>query len=183
MYGRENRLKVARDEAKHAAEEEELKQRHQAAERQYRHSLLLHRAQQREAGHTSDAGGSSDAGGAGDAAGEAAVGVFEDALLQQLSQQQQEQQLDAADRHRRKRQRVSAAATAAAALAPGEAADLEAAAAEASLGSGKLRHINFWEELEVKAQHPERQVSSAHWRLIPLVCAGGASRHACRWTL
>ncbi|KAL6775928.1 hypothetical protein ACKKBG_A19110 [Auxenochlorella protothecoides x Auxenochlorella symbiontica] len=48
VYGRENRLKVAEDEAKHAAEQEEATTRHQAAEAGYRHRMLLARARQRQ---------------------------------------------------------------------------------------------------------------------------------------
>lgn len=48
MYGRENRLKVAEDEAKHAAEQEEALARHQAAEAAYRHRMLLAQARRRQ---------------------------------------------------------------------------------------------------------------------------------------
>jgi len=45
VYGRENRLKVARDEAKAAAEEAEKAARHKQAEAEARRALLLRRAQ------------------------------------------------------------------------------------------------------------------------------------------
>eukprot|EP00877_Chromochloris_zofingiensis_P004913 jgi/Chrzof1/14422/Cz09g02100.t1 len=47
VYGRENRLKVARDEAQHAAEEAEALEKHLKAEAEHRHRLLLQRARQR----------------------------------------------------------------------------------------------------------------------------------------
>lgn len=47
MYGRENRLKVARDEAKYEEEQAEQRQRHEAAEREFRRQQLLDRARQR----------------------------------------------------------------------------------------------------------------------------------------
>ncbi|KAK9819696.1 hypothetical protein WJX72_001330 [[Myrmecia] bisecta] len=44
VYGRENRLKVARDEAKYEEEERVKREKHTEAERAYRHKLLLQRA-------------------------------------------------------------------------------------------------------------------------------------------
>lgn len=45
VYGRENRNKVARDEAKHAEEQKAQDEKHQQAEREFKRSLLLSRAQ------------------------------------------------------------------------------------------------------------------------------------------
>lgn len=50
MYNRENRLKVAQDEAKAREQEEEARQRHEQAEREHRHQLLLLRARGAAAG-------------------------------------------------------------------------------------------------------------------------------------
>ena len=47
MYGRENRLKVAQDEAKYEEEQKEQRARHEQAERETRRQLLLARARQR----------------------------------------------------------------------------------------------------------------------------------------
>eukprot|EP00884_Botryococcus_braunii_P005987 jgi/Botrbrau1/1538/Bobra.0107s0026.1 len=44
VYGRENRLKVARDEAKHKEEEGLKREKHLQAERDHKRRLLLHRA-------------------------------------------------------------------------------------------------------------------------------------------
>jgi hypothetical protein len=53
VYNQDNRLKVARDEAKYEAEQKELRDKHQAAERGFRHQLLLQRARERRAVRTS----------------------------------------------------------------------------------------------------------------------------------
>lgn len=47
VYGRENRLKVARDEEQFEAEQKEIRDKHEQAEREFRHKLLLERARQR----------------------------------------------------------------------------------------------------------------------------------------
>eukprot|EP00198_Chlamydomonas_reinhardtii_P001948 XP_001691284.1 predicted protein [Chlamydomonas reinhardtii] len=44
VYNRDNRLKVAQDEAKAQAKEDEARERHEQAEREHRHALLLRRA-------------------------------------------------------------------------------------------------------------------------------------------
>lgn len=50
MYGRENRLKVARDEEAYNEEQKKIKEKHQIAEREHRHKLLLSKARQRHGG-------------------------------------------------------------------------------------------------------------------------------------
>ncbi len=50
VYNRDNRLKVAQDEAKAREQEEEARQRHEQAEREHRHQLLLQRARGAAAG-------------------------------------------------------------------------------------------------------------------------------------
>lgn len=47
VYNRDNRLKVARDEAKYEAEQAEVRARAEAADRERRRQLLLERARQR----------------------------------------------------------------------------------------------------------------------------------------
>lgn len=51
MYGRENRLKVARDEAKFEEDNKLKRERHVQAEREARRAALLQRARQRQAEH------------------------------------------------------------------------------------------------------------------------------------
>jgi hypothetical protein len=50
VYGRDNRLKVARDEEKYNAEQKVITDKHQAAEREHRHSLMVSRARERHGG-------------------------------------------------------------------------------------------------------------------------------------
>jgi hypothetical protein len=47
VYGRENRLRVVRDEEKAAAAEAEVQGRHELSEREHRHRLLLEKARER----------------------------------------------------------------------------------------------------------------------------------------
>ncbi|GAB4813031.1 hypothetical protein N2152v2_000077 [Parachlorella kessleri] len=50
VYGRENRLKVARDEEKYEEEQKEARAKHEAAEKEFRHRMLLQRARERYGG-------------------------------------------------------------------------------------------------------------------------------------
>ena len=56
VYGRENRLRVARDEEAAAEEEAQVQERHEQAEREHRHQLLLQRARARYYGGAELAG-------------------------------------------------------------------------------------------------------------------------------
>jgi hypothetical protein len=152
VYGRDNRLKVARDEAAHEAEQAVQREKHRAAEAQARRQLLLERAKQRRAEAIGDKAGS-DSDTADAAAAEAGDAHAEAQLLQQQQeeacwvdprdskrlrlQERQEKQLQV--HHAHQQQQVST--------------ELQE--------EPVLEHINFWKEFETKAQHPERQVCSS----------------------
>lgn len=172
VYGRDNRLKVARDEAAHAAQQAEQDEKHRAAEAQARRQLLLERAKQRRqaalGGHADALEGSRD-GSASDADADLELQQHEQRSAGQRkpsahARQQQgsaHRSLDDPGSRAHKRQRVQE-----------DLQDHQQLQAQQQHQQGQqlstaddvqeeraLKHINFWEELETKAQHPERQVS------------------------
>ncbi|GFR52131.1 hypothetical protein Agub_g14646, partial [Astrephomene gubernaculifera] len=54
VYNRDNRLKVAQDEAKAKKQEDEARERYEQAEREHRHQLLVKRAGTSEEGRSGD---------------------------------------------------------------------------------------------------------------------------------
>eukprot|EP00983_Pelagomonas_calceolata_P103501 1158919-Pelagomonas_calceolata.AAC.4 len=56
VYNRENRFKVAQDEAKAKEAEDAEEERHQQAEREYRHQTLMQRARKRTLGLEGEGG-------------------------------------------------------------------------------------------------------------------------------
>lgn len=166
VYGREQRLKVARDEAAAAAVEAAEAEAAAKAEAEFRRARLLERARKRRARE-----GEGGEGGSGGEGGEAtgrgasrwgdagASGSRPAAVEDEGDEEQQEEHAAAAPERKRQRrearrqqkQQQEAAAMAAAAAA-------EAAAAEAAGGDGApLEHINFWREEESKAAHPDKE--------------------------
>jgi hypothetical protein len=159
VYNRDNRLKVARDEAEHAEQQRELDEKHKAAEAQARRKLLLERARERRAAALGDLAGNA-------AAAEQSDGDSDGALTAAPQQHQQEQA----------RRSVHAAAAAAPAAAardlqdngqheahwqPHQQPHLQLELDQES--QPVLEHINFWKDLESKAQHPEREVCHVAW--------------------
>lgn len=111
VYNRDNRLKVAQDEAKARQEQQEAEERHQQAEREFRHQQMLAKA-------TGTSG----------------------SLLLAPAEPTQPAQCQPAP-----------------------------AAAEPAAEQPVLEHINFWKDLEMKAQHPEVEVRGAeHWKTCNL---------------
>lgn len=165
VYGRDNRLKVARDEAAHAAEQAEQQEKHRAAEAQARRQLLLERARQRRAA----AGGHADAG-AGEDASDPDADMPEQLQGQQQRHarrqappdthiQQEQQQLDFPDSRAHKRRRVQESEQQHE-LQLQEQQQRVCAVQEDMQQEPVLEHINFWKEFESKTQHPERQVGT-----------------------
>lgn len=143
-------MKVARDEAAHAEQQRELDEKHKAAEAQARRKLLLERAKERRAAAL------------GDLARHAGAGQDEDESDHQLTEAPEPHQLEQA-------QQLGHAATAAAdATALQDSAQHEAHGQphqqlqlqldHKAQAQPVLEHINFWKDLECKAQHPEREV-------------------------
>eukprot|EP00879_Flechtneria_rotunda_P009217 GHRR01009650.1.p1 GENE.GHRR01009650.1~~GHRR01009650.1.p1 ORF type:complete len:462 (+),score=180.56 GHRR01009650.1:154-1386(+) len=135
VYNRDNRLKVARDEAQHNARERELQGKHRVAEAQARRHLLLERARERRTavlGITSanvDEEGDVDAAAGADTQHTLASAHEQD---DDWREQHHQQQMQALQQPQPQRQR------------------------QGSPEKPVLEHINFWKDLEAKAQHPER---------------------------
>lgn len=153
MYGRDNRLKVARDEAAHEAEQAVQREKHRAAEAQARRQLLLERAKQRRAEAIGDKAGS-DSDTADAAAVEAGDAGTEAQLLLLLQQQ------DEACRDARGSRRPSLQERQEKQLQGHHAHQQQQQVSTELQEEPVLEHINFWKEFETKAQHPERQVRS-----------------------
>lgn len=130
VYGRENRLKVARDEAQHAAEEAEALEKHLKAEAEHRHRLLLQRARQRR-----------------------------------NTDHQQQPALEAADNQDHEQEDSLEHAPL---LTVEERPSTNSPPAATAVASTTEKaedtpgHINFWADLEAKAAHPDKEVSSSH---------------------
>lgn len=179
VYNRDNRLKVARDEAAHAAEQAEQQEKHRAAEAQARRQLLLERAKQRRAAAVN---GHADA----DAAGSDATDADADADLQQQQLEALQRdarhhspphaahmQLEVSDSRARKRQRVQEGEQQHGLQLQEQPQQVVSTVQDAEQ-EPVLEHINFWKEFETKAQHPERQVSSSRsssW--VAICCSKG----------
>ena len=142
MYNRDNRLKVERDEAKHAAAAAEARQKHQAAEAQYRHQLLLKRARERNGTALT-----------ADAATESEKGFLNNTSNPEVAQQQQD--IGAVDEPPPKRRKAT---TSKEAPKEQEQEIQPHSRNQEHVVQPKSEHINFWAEQECKAQHPETEV-------------------------
>lgn len=140
MYNRDNRLKVARDEAKHAAQEQELQAKHKAAEAESRRKMLLQRAKERRAEVLNSAGLADEAAALGSLSAAAEESDCQDDYAVGLQQEADERRQDSIQQQQQQDQPYRQ---------------------QPAVGDQQqpvLEHINFWKDLEAKAEHPDRQV-------------------------
>eukprot|EP00891_Asterochloris_glomerata_P002108 jgi/Astpho2/2108/Aster-x1039 len=134
VYGRENRLKVARDEAAYEEEQQAKRAKHQKAEQEHRRQQLLQRARQKYGTEESSS----------DVAALAAPAASKEAATEQPAL-------------------LTAAASCSSSEAGRPLAATEAPAEDSAVvkapeeGQGLLQHINFWQQDELRLEHPEVQ--------------------------
>lgn len=151
-------MKVSRDEAKHAAQEAELQAKHRAAEAEARRKLLLERAKERRAEVLQGAGLTTTAEQQDEPStleenhsgkAEVADGLLQHHEYDQYALQQQQTQEQ-----------------------PWQLREVQ----QQDAGQEQepvLEHINFWKDLEAKAEHPDRKVGpkgSCFTSLQPTKC-------------
>lgn len=156
VYGRENRLKVARDEAAAADEQRKVQEKHEAAEREHRHRLLLERARGRHNGpasfsldDTTPAHALSPPEHLGNAPAAAEIAADTDAM--RLLEGLNSPALQPPPAHSNAALLASTAPPSSSKQPPG------ALVHHPEPHTERLEHINLFAEEEAKARHPERR--------------------------
>ncbi|KAK9833971.1 hypothetical protein WJX84_009068, partial [Apatococcus fuscideae] len=136
VYGRDNRLKVARDEEKYNAEQKIKQDAHTQAEQQHRRDQLLERARRRDPeSRLADP--------------DPAMGLPQHAsgpAVQELTP----------DAEAAKSLQPTASQQAGTQLEPAKAS-MDLVAGSAAPGAGMLQHVNFFQDFERREAHPENK--------------------------